>query len=253
MNYTNIGFLLFVLTLTFFACTNKVEEKNQTSGEKAGADYRIRKDTTGEFSVINASEQESLRQIFLAIPAEYLKNSMHEAPDSGMRNEILDKKGVASGVFRDIIVDTVNRYLLYYKEYENSGILTSLKAFPFMLKKGSLVMLDISVWKENKIESEAVYFLEKNKNNEWETSGKEKFLPSLKLQDFFSKDIGSVIKEVDHDYLPILCFELPRENHVLKAFLGEWKHGKEVFNYTPDRAFVELNWKNDLFQKVEIK
>ncbi|MBX7243419.1 MAG: hypothetical protein K1X92_16895 [Bacteroidia bacterium] len=245
-------FFSVLLILVFGGCNVTPEQENQTTGEKAGADYRIRKDTVGEFRAVNLQERESLRQIFQAIPDEYLKTSMYDSPDSVMRNAILNKTEFATRTFRDIIADTTNRYLLYYKEYTNAGILTSLKEFPFVHKKGGLIVVDISVWKEDKIESESVFFLEKNKEGHWEDSGKRKFLPSLKLQDFFNKDTGTFIKEADHDYLPFLCFELPRENQPLKVFLGEWKHGKEHFEYTPERAFVELNWRDDKFQKTEI-
>ncbi len=244
--YTYFFVFYFVVSCNF----PKRGEEEVRYGKKSTENFKVAQDTIKEFSVTPKGKRETLSEIFLSIPEIFLQSPTVEAPNLPMRNAILNREPAATAQYRDIVADTTRRYLFYYLESRNTGILTSIKDFPYTKKNGALLVVDVSVWNHNKMESENTFFIERNEKMEWIEVEKRAILPEIRLQDFYNKDNGSLLKEVDHDYMPFLCFELPPDNHIIKVFLGKWLYGSERFDYKPDRDFVTLLWINDKFEKA---
>lgn len=251
MNYTKfILTRLFPILLVFYACQDAkqatLQDKVERNNPKATAD------TNPDYQKKTKHKQSNIRKVFEEIPNEMLVSSLFPAPDKEMRKKILSGNAEGMSAYRDVLVDTANHYLFYDKQQGDKGILTTIKTLPYQNTDAELVLIEISLWSKSRVESEALYLLKRNSVGGVEELSNADLLPTVRLQDFYKEDIANKIKEVDHNYMPILCYELPREGDRIKVFLGEWFHAKESFSYKPDIEYIELSWKNSRFEKAGV-
>lgn len=191
-----------------------------------------------------------IKEIFLSMPSEYLNSKFAGSPNPAQRKAILEK---TSKEYQDITVDEANHYLLYSKNGEKQGMITTIASF--LENDGEeMYAVDISKWLEGKkelqTESEQFHLLKRGDSGTWEDLTLSDFMPKIELQDFFKKDIVTKIKQADHNYLPVLIYELPRKGNRIKVFLGEMIIGSERFLYKPDVEFIELEWNGEKFLKM---
>lgn len=206
-------------------------------------------------SIPTIAKQEDMRtsdikEIFLTMPDEYLKSAFAGSPNPKQRQEILSK---STKEYQDITIDEKNHYLLYSKNAEKQGMITTIATF--WKKDGEeIYAVDVSKWfegkKELQTESEQFHLLKRGVSGVWEDLVLSDWLPKIELQDFFKKEIVTKIKQADHNYLPILIYELPRKGNRIKVFLGEMVVGSEKFQYKPDVDFIELEWNGEKFVKI---
>lgn len=188
----------------------------------------------------------NIAAVFLSLPDEMLTSSLFGALDIEEKKKILYEK---SPEIRDLIVDSVKGYLFFDREVQNQGIITTLSTF-MCQDSNLLVVADISKWSEEKVESEALRMMKQTGDGKWEAVRTDSLIPKIYLQDFFSSDITSKLKMPDHNYMPVLCYELMRGGNRIKVFLGEFAFKQEKFLYEPDVDFIELEWRNYRFHKV---
>jgi hypothetical protein len=191
-----------------------------------------------------------IKDIFLTMPDEYLKSAFAGSLTLKQRQEILAKN---TKNFQDITIDEKNHYLLYSKSAAKQGMITTIATF--CKKDGEeIYAVDISKWLEEKnaiqTESESFHLLKKGDSGAWEDLTLADYVPKIELQDFFKQEIVTRIKQADHNYLPILVYELPRKGNRIKVFLGELVMGADKFQYKPDVEFIELEWNGEKFEKV---
>lgn len=100
------------------------------------------------------------------------------------------------------------------------------------------------------MESEALRMMKQSVEGKWEAVRVDSLMPKIYLQDFFKSDITPKLKMPDHNYMPVLCYELLRGGNRIKVFLGEFTYKQEKFQYEPDVDYIELEWRNQRFYKV---
>lgn len=192
-----------------------------------------------------------IRKIFQEVPSDLLNSSLCQAPDLALRKKIISQQAENKTLYRDIVVDTVAQYLFYDKEKDNNrGVLTTIASFPLGDSSGELVAIEISLWSDTRVETENLHFLKRNPVGGYQTVNTRDILPTVRLEDFYKGDIAEKIVDADHNYLPVLCYEMQRGENKIKVFLGEWFHEKESFKYKPDVDFIELVWKDSHFEKI---
>lgn len=240
----------FPILLVLYACQpskqHNLQDKVERNNPKATAD------TNPDYEKETKHKQSNICKVFEEIPNEMLISSLFPAPDKEMRKKILSGKAESMSDYRDVLVDTANHYLFYDKQLGDKGVLTTIKTLPYQNTDAELLLIEISLWSKNRVESEALYLLKRNSVGGLEELSKADLLPTVRLQDFYKEDIAEKIKEADHNYMPILCYELPREGNRIKVFLGEWFHAKESFSYKPDIEYIELVWRNSKFEKLGV-
>jgi|GEM_PF-3034191 len=179
---------------------------------------------------------------FRKIPAKYLKNSLGSPPTIVQRQEILNRR---TQKWKDIIIDPFNNFVSYNKEKEDKGVITTIKSVP---KKTNQFIVEHSAWGPDHIMTESIYFIELI-GGKWTEVPHESVFPPIKLQNFFLSDISGKLRQTDHAYMPLLCYELPRKGEKMKVFLGEYNYQKsaDFFKYEPDIAYLELEWQKDKF------
>ncbi|MFN0204023.1 MAG: hypothetical protein ACKVTZ_21060 [Bacteroidia bacterium] len=203
------------------------------------------KDTAANIVKWKEKRKTDVRAAFLALPDEYVKSTFSGIPTPSQRQEILAK---TSKSFRDITISENNHYLFYSKDDGKQGMMTTITSF--LCKDSSeLIGVEVSKWDEKDQTTEQIHFL-KQTSTGWEEA--TQVLPEVRLQDFFRKDISAEITHVDHNYLPVLCYELQKKGNRIKVFLGQFEHGKEKFKYKPDVDYIELEWNGEKFEKLKI-
>lgn len=251
MNYTKfILTRLFPVLLGLCACQDAKQETVQDKVERNNP--KATADTSPDYEKKTKTKQSNIRKVFEEIPSEMLVSSLFPAPDKEMRKKILNGKAEDLKTYRDVLVDTAQHYLFYDKQQGDKGILTTIKAIPYQNRDAELILIEISLWSKERVETEALYLLKRNRVGGIEELSNSDVLPTIRLQDFYKEDVAGKIKEVDHNYMPILCYELPREGNRIKVFLGEWFHEKESFSYKPDVEYIELMWNDSRFEKVGV-
>jgi len=207
-------------------------------------------DTLPNIAKAQDMRHSDIKEIFLTMPDEFLKSAFAGSPNLQQRKEIIAK---TTKEYQDITLDEKNHYLLYAKNAEKQGMITTIATF--CKKDGEeIYAVDISKWLEGKkeiqTESEHFHLLKRGDSGVWEDLTLADYIPKIELQDFFKKDIVTRIKQADHNYLPVLIYELPRKGNRIKVFLGELVMGADKFQYKPDIEFIELEWNGEKFEKM---
>lgn len=243
LNVINSQISVFCVCLCFsLACQEK--EVKHYEGEIASLS---KKDTVPLVIKEKNVGRRSLQSLFIQTPNEFFDSSLFPTLTQSEKENLF----LSSPQMKDVLVDTTQHYIFFDRETKNKnkGILTTFKAFPYS-DGAELIVVEVSKWSDENTETEDIRCLKIEKDGTQVEMSRYNVFPEILLQDFFKEDITLKIPAPDHNSMPALLYEIQRNQHVIRVFLGEWKHTKEVFSYKPDIDFVELRWENNHFIKI---
>lgn len=232
--------LALLLLLSFSACKKKAEKELQTVSRQE------RIDSLPNMAQKPKIHRMDIEKVFVLLPDTFFQNRYFAAPDISQRQSIVEGD---SAFFRELVVDTLNHYLFFTQEEKEKGILTTLKSFACK-DSSEIFALENSYWNLQESATEKLFLFRKTKQG-WESLNFYDYIPSVRLQDFFKKEVPLDLKNIEDSYMPTLLYELQRNSARIRVFLGEIRLPNRKFTYKGDIDYIELEWRDCKFYKVE--